>query len=217
MANYPVNANKSHKELSRKSFTALVSEFEKTARQLHESFLFESDAAVVLLGSIYIEECLRGHVTRLFNRLPKDQKDFHEDETSPLSIFRNYMLMAFKAYLIDEEMYKCIKDLQRIRNNVAHKVTKYNWQNDVKKLAKMLGAPQDFLPDDIEHIETAIVEFSHGDVASSKYLDSPERRLFLASVAWLLTVLELQLKSKAQIIPVTEQEYDEFLNKIRPR
>ena len=82
----------------------------------------ESDRGVVLISA----ELINNYLTILFEKyliLNKDlKKDIFEYSLAPLHNFSNKIKMAYSLGLIDEEQYKNLEYVRKIRNKFAHRI-----------------------------------------------------------------------------------------------
>lgn len=82
----------------------------------------ESDRGVVLISA----ELINNYLTILFEKyliLNKDlKKDIFAYSLAPLHNFSNKIKMAYSLGLIDEEQYKNLEYVRKIRNKFAHRI-----------------------------------------------------------------------------------------------
>lgn len=113
-------------------------EIEELFPDLLTNLMEESDRGAVLVGASHIDQYLK----KLFeavapSELGKKQRKSLLDYPGPLSSFAARTEVAYATRLIDQNLYRALHSLRRIRNDVAHHPTTFRLREQTDRIREM--------------------------------------------------------------------------------
>jgi DNA-binding MltR family transcriptional regulator len=101
----------------------------KFMNKFFDSLKSESDRGLVLISASFIDLCLKKLFEKYLILDDRLKKAILEDSLAPLSTFSNKIKMAFSLGLIDEQIYKNLDYIRKIRNKFAHSLFEVNFKD----------------------------------------------------------------------------------------